>query len=132
MGDPQPPETEQIEKSANTGTITVPGKPWLRPWQPGQSGNPSGRPKRKPLTEQLERILDEVGRDPQQRTYARRLVESAVKRAIKKDTFALKEIWERAEGKVPQAVTGGNGGPVQFAVAVMYRSADGTASSDDE
>jgi hypothetical protein len=26
------------------GQITVPGRPWLRPWQPGQSGNPAGRP----------------------------------------------------------------------------------------
>jgi hypothetical protein len=26
------------------GQTTVPGRPWLRPWQPGQSGNPAGRP----------------------------------------------------------------------------------------
>ena len=93
-------------------------------WKPGQSGNPGGRPKKKPLTEQLERILDDCGRDPRQRTYAQRLVESMVKRAIKKSDFAAKEIWERAEGKVPQAVTGANGGPMQFQVAVLYGSAD--------
>ena len=134
MGDSEtqtPKDSLSIEKSQNSAVSTK-APPWLTPWKPGQSGNPGGRPKRKPLTEQLEKILDECGRDPQRRTYARRLVESAVKRAIKKDTFALKEIWERTEGKVPQAVTGGNGGPVQFAVAVMYRSADGTGESGDE
>lgn len=98
----------------------------IRPhvFRPGQSGNPGGRPKRKPLTEELEKILQSTGRDPQQRTYAKRLMESAVKRAIKKSDFALKEVWERTEGKVPQAVTGEDGGPVQFQVAVIYASAD--------
>src|SRR5574340_1696695 len=72
-------------------------RPYL--FKPGQSGNPGGRPKKKPLTEELEKILHSTGRDPQKRTYARRLMESAVKRAIKKSDFALKEVWERTEGK---------------------------------
>jgi|SRR5690348_3108527 len=91
-------------------------------WQPGQSGNPGGRPKRKPLTDELERIIDETY--SKDKTYARKLMESAVRRAIKKSDFALSQVWERLEGKVPQAVTGANGGPMQFQVAVMYGSAD--------
>ena len=118
-------KSHKLSATENRGDIShVPEnfRPYL--FKPGQSGNPGGRPKRKPLTEELEKILQSTGRDPQQRTYARRLVESAVKRAIKKSDFALKEVWERTEGKVPQAVTGSDGGPVQFQVAVIYASAD--------
>jgi Family of unknown function (DUF5681) len=94
-------------------------------WKPGQSGNPGGRPKKKPLTDELEKILNTISHDKAGKTYATRLVEAAVRRAIKKSDFALKEIWERTEGKVPQAVTGGNGGPVQFQVAVLYGPVEG-------
>jgi Family of unknown function (DUF5681) len=100
-------------------------------FKPGQSGNPGGRPKKKPLTEELEKILQSTGRDPQKRTYAKRLMESAVKRAIKKDTLALREIWERAEGKVPQALTGAEGGPVQFEVSVIYGSVRNGPEAED-
>lgn len=92
-------------------------------FKPGQSGNPGGRPKKKPLTEELQKILESTGRDPQKRTYAKRLMESAVKRAIKKDTLALREIWERAEGKVPQAVTGPDGS-APFQVAIIFAGPD--------
>jgi Family of unknown function (DUF5681) len=95
-------------------------------WKPGQSGNPGGRPKKKPLTDELEKMLATVSHDKAGKTYATRLVEAAVRRAIRKSDYALKEIWERTEGKVPQAVTGANGGPVQFQVAVLYRSVEGT------
>ncbi|MGA8184869.1 MAG: DUF5681 domain-containing protein [Terriglobia bacterium] len=88
-----------------TGIVTRNSSPEFREhiFKPGQSGNPGGRPKRKSLTEELEKIIKSTGRDPQNRTYARRLVESMVKRGIKKSDFAANELWERAEGKVPQA-----------------------------
>jgi Family of unknown function (DUF5681) len=126
-------ESENQENPApeNRGDIShVPEN--FRPhlFKPGHSGNPGGRPKKKPLTEELEKILQSTGRDPQKRTYARRLMESAVKRAIKKSDFALKEVWERTEGKVPQAVTGANDGPVQFQVAVLYGSAKDKDNDD--
>jgi len=95
-------------------------------WKSGQSGNPGGRPKKKPLTEELELILAETGKD--NKTYARKLVKAAVDRAIKRSDFALAQVWDRIEGKVPSPVTGANGGPVQFQVAVMYRSVE---SNDD-
>jgi Family of unknown function (DUF5681) len=91
-------------------------------WKRGESGNPGGRPKRKPLTEELERILAETGED--NKTYARKLIKAAVDRAIKRSDFALAQVWDRIEGKVPSSVTGANGGPVQFQVAVLYRSVE--------
>src|SRR5690348_18338869 len=114
------PENQQNPSPENSGDIShVPEN--FRPhlFKPGQSGNPGGRPKKKPLTVELEKILDTVSHDKAGKTYATRLVEAAVRRAIKKSDFALKEIWERTEGKVPQALAGEGGGPVQFQVAVL-------------
>lgn len=108
-------ENQQNRTPENRDLTAVP--PEIRPhvFKPGQSGNPGGRPKK--LTRHLERLLDQ--KDEKGRTYAERLVESVVKRAIKRSDSALKEIWERTEGKVPQAVTGADGGPVQFQVVVV-------------
>lgn len=63
-------------------------------------------------------------KDSKGTSYAEKFVKSFLERAIKRSDFAAKEIWERAEGKVPQAITGADGGPVQFQVAVVYGSAD--------
>ena len=85
-------------------------------WKPGVSGNPDGRPKK--LTKVLDRLLD--AKDENGKTKAENLVEAAIRRATRKSDFALKEVWERAEGKMPTPLSGADGGPVQFQVAVVY------------
>ena len=70
-------------------------------WKPGQSGNPSGRPKRKPLTDALIRVLAKLN-DEELET----LMTEPVKKMAAGDIGALKEIADRVEGKVPQAIGG--------------------------
>lgn len=114
----QTQDNQSLVVAGNSAFSTIPKQLQGHEWKPGQSGNPSGRPKK--LTRHLERLLDKPG--PDGKTYAEKLVESTIKRAIAKSDFAANMVWERAEGKVPQAVTGADGGPVQFQVAVVHAS----------
>lgn len=76
------------------------------PYQPGESGNPGGRPKHKPFQEALrmEALAAERGepceaRPGSLRWNARQLLE-------KGDVQSIKELADRMDGKVPQAVVG--------------------------
>ena len=73
----------------------------LRPWQPGQSGNPLGRPATRSLIKALRQKLDVV--DESGKTGAERLSEKLIELAMDGDTAALRECFDRIEGKPIQA-----------------------------
>lgn len=102
--------------------------PQLRPhaFTPGVSGNPGGRPKK--ITKVIDKLLDQPF--DENRTYLQAFGEETLKRAIMRSDFMAKEILERVEGKVPQALTGPEGGPIQ--VAVVYASAESLDDSKDD
>ena len=81
--------------TSEDGRVIVPGKPWLKPWQPGQTGNPGGSNGR-PVTQALMRKLDPATLD--------RLAESIVNLALSGNIAAIMLILERIEGKVPLPV----------------------------
>jgi hypothetical protein len=70
-------------------------------WQKGQSGNPGGQHREKPFRDELRKIALTEER--------RRLATAAKKlfdRADQGDVAAIKEIGDRLDGKVPQAIVG--------------------------
>lgn len=76
------------------------------PFEAGKSGNPGGRPKAKPFKDALlmEALAAERGEDCQAlpgslRWNARRLLEQG-------EVSSIREIADRLDGKVPQAVVG--------------------------
>jgi hypothetical protein len=76
------------------------------PYEPGQSGNPGGRPKTKPFKDALlmealsaERGEECLAKPGSLRWNARKLLELG-------EVPAIKEIADRLDGKVPQAVVG--------------------------
>lgn len=73
-------------------------------WRAGQSGNPGGRPKRKPITDAYNEIMSAV--DPKTgMTGAQILALEAYRRAVEEANPALiKEITDRVEGTVKQAL----------------------------
>ena len=78
------------------------------PFEPGKSGNPGGRPKTKPFKDALmmEALAAENGQACEAkpgslRWNARQLLE-------KGDVASIREIADRVDGKVPQAVVGGD------------------------
>jgi hypothetical protein len=73
-------------------------------WKKGQSGNPKGRPKKEDSLTSL--LREEIGKpcplDPQNRTWGQLLIRSTLQDAIKGNPAARKEVWDRADGKVPE------------------------------
>lgn len=84
-------------------------------WVKGVTGNPNGQSLTKLLDDELKRIptMQDDGIDGKGRTNAQLLIKSQVRDARCKDNQARKEIWERKEGKVPQAIVGVKDNPVQ-------------------
>ena len=73
-----------------------------RRWKKGQSGNPNGRP---PNASCLTALLrEEIGRicpaDKEGRTWAELLVVATMRLALAGNSTALKEVWDRLDGKV--------------------------------
>jgi len=92
-------------------------------WQKGVSGNPRGRPKKR---DSLTSILkEEMGKiclaDRERRTMGELIVQAMLREALKGNTTALGEIWERVDGKVPQIerlnLTGPLGGEVKITLS---------------
>ena len=74
----------------------------LKSWKPGQSGNPKGRPKKAEcLTSLLREEMDRIDpTDKQKRTHKELIVLATMSLAKAGNSTALKEIWERLDGKV--------------------------------
>ncbi len=70
----------------------------LTPWKPGQSGNPAGRPKSKPFKDALLKAIQELGLEG--------AAKALVAKANEGDVGALRELADRLDGKVPQAIGG--------------------------
>jgi hypothetical protein len=79
------------------------------PFQPGQSGNPGGRKKAKPFGDALRMALaDDETAPNRNRTKLDRIVTALLDKAVDGDVPALKEVADRLDGKVAQAIVGGD------------------------
>ena len=73
-------------------------------WVKGQSGNPAGRPKNEPLlSPEIRRKLRELcPNDPQGRIWLSVVAERLLELACKGNPAAIKEVFERIDGKVTE------------------------------
>lgn len=79
-------------------------------FKPGQSGNPGGRVKRDVLTQHLIAELNEI--DAKSNVVkSRRLICQLVDKACDGDLVAIRDIYERVEGKVTQPHSGDDEAP---------------------
>src|ERR1035437_6255677 len=74
-------------------------------WKKGVSGNPHGRPKKRDSLTNL--LKDEIGQicpaDREKRTWKQLIVRATLQLAMKGNATALKEVWERLDGKSLQS-----------------------------
>ena len=73
-------------------------------WKKGVSGNPRGRPKKSDsLTSLLKKEIKKIcPADRQKRTWEELMVLATLQLAMKGNAAALKEVWERLDGKILQ------------------------------
>ncbi|PYU29202.1 MAG: hypothetical protein DMG31_18180 [Acidobacteria bacterium] len=93
-------------------------------WKKGASGNPRGRPKKQDCLSQLlrEEIQKICPADREKRTWKQLIVFATLQLAMKGNPTALKEVWERLDGKVLQSEKlqlGGVGGK-HITIEVVY------------
>lgn len=91
------------------------------PFEPGKSGNPLGPPKKeKSFANMLRIAISEASKDGTG-TKLRKVAEKLVDVALEGDVSAIKEIADRLDGKVAQAITGGdeNDAPLQVQLIRM-------------
>jgi hypothetical protein len=95
---------EQNDNSKTPAQRTAATLPHL--WRKGVSGNPAGRPKNEPLlAPELRRQLGQIcPEDPKKRTWCVYLMEKMLILAAKGNPAAIKEVFERTEGKVKDVV----------------------------
>lgn len=75
------------------------------PFVKGQSGNPGGRRKNAvELKALLDRVLSEVTDPATARTRAENVVRKVVEAAEGGAEWAIKEVWDRADGKAKQSM----------------------------
>ncbi|OGQ04166.1 MAG: hypothetical protein A2W61_07950 [Deltaproteobacteria bacterium RIFCSPLOWO2_01_44_7] len=75
-------------------------------WKQGQSGNPNGRPpKHECFTSLLKEEITKIDpQDKEGRTWLEIIVRATLELAIKGNATALKEVWQRVDGRPPQAI----------------------------
>ncbi len=73
-------------------------------WKKGESGNPKGRPKKQDsLTSLLKEEITKIcPADREKRTWKELIVRATLQLAMKGNATALKEVWERLDGKTLQ------------------------------
>lgn len=71
-------------------------------WKPGQTGNPGGRPRTKPITDRVRDALEEIGEDG--RPLAAAVVREWLQMIVDGDLAALRELLDRVEGPLTQAL----------------------------
>jgi hypothetical protein len=103
-------------------------------WKKGTSGNPRGRPKKQDCLTQLlrEEIRKICPADREKRTWKELIVRATLQLAMKGNATALKEVWERLDGKVLQTEKlqlGGTDGK-QVTIEVVYADQPNEPSTD--
>jgi hypothetical protein len=75
------------------------------PWEEGKSGNPEGRPKYvKPWKEAIQRAIKR--REDSDPHALDKLADKLLTKVEEGDVSAIKELGDRLDGKVPQAIGG--------------------------
>ncbi len=79
----------------------APGNSIGKKFPPGTSGNPNGRPKLTRLSEALREQLAEAMPGASESTIAEEIAKTLIRLALSGDIAAIKECFDRAEGKAP-------------------------------
>lgn len=98
------------------------------PFEKGKSGNPNGRRKEKKFTQALAAALE-----AEDKVKLYQLRDKLIAEGLKGESWAMKEIIDRYEGKVPQPIAGEDGeGPVKHVVEVAWKAPGSNPPPNDD
>ncbi len=98
---------ENSQKTDGKQTVTgkfPPGNKIGKQFPKGTTGNPSGRPKLTRLTVALREQITEQLQNAPERTIAEAIARKLIKLALDGDIAAIREVFDRTEGKPKQAI----------------------------
>ncbi len=98
----------------------------------GETGNPSGRPKLTKLTEALREQLAEEMPNAPERTVAEAIARALIKEAVNGNIAAIKEVFDRAEGRAPLTLDVGNKDGEPMHITFHFNNSNTRLISDDE
>ncbi len=91
---------EQMANKRPNGTF-APGHKLGNRFAKGTSGNEKGRPKLTRLSEALRQQLAEISPDADEQSIAEQIARALIREAKSGNIAAIKEVFDRAEGKAP-------------------------------
>jgi hypothetical protein len=74
----------------------------------GESGNSAGRPRLTKLTDSLRQKIAETNSDASEETVAEQIAQTLITMALSGDLQAIKEVFDRCEGRAPVTLDVGN------------------------
>jgi hypothetical protein len=129
-------DTLMIEKLTN-GEQTADGK--FAPknkignrFKKGESGNQKGRPKLTRLTDALREQLAEINPDAPEETIAEEIAKTLIKLAISGDIAAIRECFDRSEGKSPINLDVGNKDGEPMLITFSFNNSNARLITDGE
>jgi len=103
--------------------IGRPVPPVEKRWKKGVSGNPRGRPTKQDSLTSL--LRDEIERicpaDREKRTWKELVVRATLQLAMKGNPAALREVWDRLDGKLKQSLEHRTAGNQPVVLRVVYK-----------
>lgn len=116
--------TEQTNSKPVENRPGQPGNTIGNRWQPGESGNPGGKQKDS-LTALLRRLLD-ANDEAEKTAIVKELISIARKPGQRGQIAALREIFDRIDGRVPDTHKIESDVPISIVFKEIERDAEGT------
>jgi hypothetical protein len=122
---------EQMANKRPNGTF-APGHKLGNRFEKGTSGNEKGRPKLTKLTEALREQLAEEMPNAPERTVAEAIARALIKEAVSGNIAAIRECFDRAEGRAPLTLDVGNKDGEPMHITFHFNNSNTRLISDDE
>ncbi len=131
MANSQKTNGEQMANKRPNGTF-APGHKLGNRFEKGTSGNEKGRPKLTKLTEALRQQLGEISPHADEQTIAEQIAKTLIKLALSGDIAAIRECFDRAEGKAPLTLDVGNKDGEPMLITFSFNNSNTRLISDGE
>jgi hypothetical protein len=125
----------EIVKTGGKQTVNgkfAPGNSIGKKFPPGTSGNQKGRPKLTRLTESLREQLAEQMPNASETTVAEEIAKTLIKLAISGDIAAIRECFDRSEGKSPINLDVGNKDGEPMLITFSFNNSNARLITDGE